>query len=204
MDTYLPYVNRSEVLIQFANGTEVKGSFFPSQNSVDTGSPSPGAWVFVDGNLMPPCPPPPTHAHHHHHHHPPHPRVLHLAASGHAFLDGERQGDSVGVAPCICVTRPHSVRTCPKPPPPSHVAADGAGPLSNATSYSCAPDVTQMGVHGLYVPCITMLVPNVLQSLQSPASPNPVSTYLVAPPAPPCHCLHLPVDCGVQVPGLDQ
>jgi hypothetical protein len=70
------------------------------------------------------------------------------------------------------------VRTCPKPPPPSHVAADGAGPLSNATSYSCAPDVTQMGVHGLYVPCITMLVPNVLQSLQSPANPNPVPTLL--------------------------
>jgi hypothetical protein len=60
VDTYLPYVNRSEVLIQFANGTEVKGSFFPSQNSVDTGSPSPGAWVFVDGNLMPP---PPQHTH---------------------------------------------------------------------------------------------------------------------------------------------
>jgi hypothetical protein len=40
VDTYLPFVNRTEVLIQFENGTELKGSFFPKQATLTQGAPS--------------------------------------------------------------------------------------------------------------------------------------------------------------------
>jgi hypothetical protein len=47
--------------------------------------------------------------------------------------------------------------SCFVPPmlPPAgahHPLASPRGPLSNVSQYSCAPDVTQMGVHGLCVP----------------------------------------------------